>query len=247
MSALSVSVLHEPTAAEPFLVLDKPSGLPSAPLHEGDDSALTQALSLFPDIASVSGRKTVERGLVHRIDTATRGCVLIASTQESYDFFLQMQAEGGFIKNYEAKVDTLSSAEIEKMMSDGFPSPPMDYSALAVGKTITVESRFRGYGSRGASVRPVTENACRAALKKSSPVLYRTTITLQDKNTALCRISAGYRHQVRCHLAWLGLPVKNDSLYNPLCQGNADELLAFTAVSLEFFNPLDKRAIRISL
>lgn len=239
---LVITVLHEPSECEPFLVVDKPSGLPSAPLREGDDSALTQAMSLFPEIAAVHGKKAVERGLIHRIDTATRGCVLIATSQASYDFLSDAQAEGRFIKSYLAKVDRLSAESY-----DGFPPPPLDYGKIALGKPFVVESRFRGYGKKGREVRPVTFQSGMAALKKSDTTLYRTEITLQDTKTALCRISAGYRHQVRCHLAWLGLPVKNDVLYNPLCKDRAEGVLSFSAISLEFPLPMTGEPYAIRL
>ncbi len=247
MKRLFVSVLHEPSEKEPFLVLDKPSGLASAPLRPGDDSALTQALSLFPEIAGVEGRKAVEKGLVHRIDTATRGCVLIASTQASYDYFMKLQAEGGFIKHYTAHVTPLTVSQMAKMCSEGFPPPPLDYHAISLDTPVFVESQFRGYGPKHRAVRPVTPQAGKAALKKSDATLYRTEIMLQDQSTALCRISAGYRHQVRCHLAWLGLPVQHDSLYNPLSKDKAEGVLSFTASALDFLNPSDGRRIYISL
>lgn len=239
-----IQILHAPTEAEPFLVVDKPEGLPSAPLHEGENSALTQAMVLFPEIAAVLGRKTVEKGLVHRIDTATRGCVLIAATQSAYDFFLRAQEEGAFTKWYSAKVDYVP--KLFKMVG-GFSFPPIETSDITPGKTIVVESRFRAYGKHHVGVRPVTEESGRAALKKSGDKCYRTEITLKDKDIAVCRITAGYRHQVRCHLAWIGLPVKNDFLYNPLCNGNFSEKLCFTAYKIAFPNPSDGSLVTISL
>jgi len=48
----------------------------------------------------------------------------------------------------------------------------------------------------------------------------------------------GFRHQIRCHLAWIGYPIVNDSLY-----GGAEEdggFLALCAQGLFFSDPLDK-------
>jgi len=28
------------------------------------------------------------------------------------------------------------------------------------------------------------------------------------------RIKRGFRHQIRCHLCWIGYPIQNDSLYS---------------------------------
>ena len=244
MEAAKIRILCAPSQDNPFLVVDKPSGLPSAPLREGEDSALTQAMALFPEISHVEGRKAVERGLVHRIDTATRGCVLIATTQDSYDHFLRIQAEGGFVKQYRAVVDHVS---VQDMSNAGFPPPPVDLQKIGVGVPFTVQSCFRGYGAKSHAVRPVTEQSGRAALKKGGNVVYGTQIVLQDADTVLCRIAAGYRHQVRCHLAWLTIPVRNDPVYNPLCTGRSGEILDFTAISLEFTHPLTGAPVTVSL
>lgn len=244
MEAAKIRILCEPSQDNPFLVVDKPSGLPSAPLREGEDSALTQAMALFPEISLVHGRKEIERGLVHRIDTATRGCVLIATTQKAYDHFIRIQAEGGFVKQYRAGIDHVSP---ETMRDAGFPPPPVDLQKIGLGEPCTVQSCFRGYGAKSRAVRPVTEQSGRAAHKKGGNVLYGTQIVLQDADTALCRITEGYRHQVRCHLAWLTIPVRNDPLYNPLCMGSSGTLLDFTAISLAFTHPLTGAPVTVSL
>lgn len=235
MSApLAIRVIHTPTEREPFVVVDKPAGLPSAPLRPDDDSALTQAVALFPDVANVAGKKPIEKGLVHRIDTATRGCVLIAATQEAYDFLLDAQKNGQFLKWYRAQVDRVPDVA-ERL--GGFPVPPFALQSLSADASVIVQSRFRGYGEQNRQVRPVSEDSGLAARKKSGDTVYQTEITLQDETTAICKIHAGYRHQVRCHLAWVGLPVQNDPLYNPLCANGTAGDLAFTAYKIAFPSP----------
>ena len=227
-----IKVLHEPSAAEPFLVLDKPMGLPTAPVRAGDDCALTQAVARFPSLACVVGRKPIEFGLLHRLDTATRGCVLIAATQDAYDALRAAQTAGHFTKAYTASVVHVPDAPV---LLGGFPSCSV---TVAQGATITVESRFRAYGMHGAAVRPVTAESGMAARRKAAPALYRTHVTLSHgvdgAYSASCVISAGYRHQVRCHLAWLGFPICGDPLYNPR-HGSA---FCFVATALRFPNPV---------
>jgi 23S rRNA pseudouridine1911/1915/1917 synthase len=59
----------------------------------------------------------------------------------------------------------------------------------------------------------------------------------EAKELVLCRarILRGFRHQIRCHLAWLGFPILHDSLYG----GAGEGVLALRACSLSFDDPLD--------
>ena len=204
-----LGILHRPTLGEPFAVVYKPGGLPSAPLFDGDDSALTRVASLFPEASSVVGRKGVERGLVHRIDTGTSGLVLVATDQSFFDCLQDTQSKGLFKKWYRAGVAFVGSCA-EKL--GGFPPCPV---VPSVGSEFYVESYFRPFGPKGGQVRPVSAFSGRAALRKGGGRLYSTSIKLVSESEAVCSITSGYRHQVRCHLAWCGIPVRNDPLYNP--------------------------------
>ena len=203
-----MTIIHSPTVDSPFLVVFKPAGIPSAPLFEGDESVLTEAIRLFPEIAGVQGKKEVEHGLIHRIDTETSGLVLIATSQKSYDALAQTQKENRFEKWYRAEFDHIPNCA---QILGGFPPAPV----LPPHETTVVQSAFRAFGKKGREVRPVAEGAGRAALKKGGNTLYQTEILFESENIALCHITAGFRHQVRCHLAWCGIPVKGDKIYNP--------------------------------
>lgn len=236
-----IKLIHEPTAEEPFLIVDKPAGLASAPLREGDDSAVTRLLHDFPEIAGVRGRKPVEGGLVHRLDTETSGLLLIAASQSFYELLIAEQEEGRFVKSYSAECDDARALPLQ----DGFPPRPSKGELGRGGQRLfSVESRFRPWGLHGRSVRPVTEEAGPAAQKKASPGLYRTEILVETdgcgRGNAIvrCRITRGYRHQVRCHLAWLGFPVRGDSLYNPSSVRTDGErgALCFRATGLDFLH-----------
>lgn len=226
-----IKILHEPTEEEPFLVIDKPRGLPSAPLAEGDESAYTQAAYMFPELNSVMGKKLVEHGLVHRIDTQTAGLLLIASSQKFYDYIQLLQNKGSFIKYYKAV------CHIKKQDMDGFPECPVKIDFNKAEFSCTLESRFRPYGNGRKEVRPVNNQAGRAALKKASDAIYKTTVygklNSDDTIDVSCNISKGYRHQVRCHLAWLGIPILGDPLYSD----DADtEDFCFMATGFSFVN-----------
>ena len=59
---MKITVIHQPTKTEPYVILNKPAGLPAAPLNEGDDCALNQAIEIFPQIKTVKGKKEIEYG-----------------------------------------------------------------------------------------------------------------------------------------------------------------------------------------
>ncbi len=168
-----IKILHEPKDDEPFVVLHKRAGLPSAPLSAFDhESAFSQCARLFPKVKSVKGKKEIEGGLLHRIDTATGGLLLIASSQEFYDHISAAQEKGLFVKVYSA-VCSLDIDNGKKM--GGFPELPQEapFSFLEsdgdfFSKPFSFEaaSYFRHYGKGKKEVRPVLASSSAAAVKK---------------------------------------------------------------------------------
>ena len=241
MSELQIKIIHEPDSQKPFVIIDKPAGLPSAPLNENDtNNAFYQAAKLFPGLLEVQGKKTVEHGLLHRLDTATAGLMIIAATQECYDFLQEEQKENRIIKTYTAECECGLPRPLRYA-----PGPRND----EMGKNITITSYFRSYGPGRKEVRPVFPQDSETALKKvEKKVLYTTNITIKkinrEKNTAQveCTITNGYRHQVRCHLAWCGLPVIGDIIYNLQAKEDAlknksTEQMHFCASKIQFEYP----------
>lgn len=267
-----INILHKPTQEEPFVLIYKPRGLASAPLTADDkNNALSIVAGQFAEVKSVRGKKEIEYGLVHRIDTETDGLLLIAADQKFYDFIISEQQNDRFIKTYHADCDFIENINEFK---EGFPVCENStlIKKLKTGESITFfqSSAFRPFGPGRKEVRPVSAQSNTAALKKGGDKIYTTEITVtknagqrSDKGltndvissySALCKITNGYRHQVRCHLAWCGLPVTGDAKYNPSCNEiescNAEENkktlskdqpskeFSFTACGLQFRNYL---------
>ena len=245
-----IKIIHTPTKQKPYLVIYKPKGLPSAPLFENDkENAFSQAARIFPELLKVHSKKEIEHGLLHRLDTATDGLLVIAAEQDCYDFLLEEQKQGRFIKKYFAECEIIDD---NSKRLGGFP-PVITMVNLNNQSPFTVSSYFRFYGERRKEVRPVTENSGKAALSKlGKEKLYNTKIEIQriENNKAFinCQITQGFKHQVRCHLAWAGLPVINDMLYNSNFRieynnmsdsdkKNAENMLKFSATSVSFEYP----------
>ena len=237
----NIKIISEPSESQPFIVLYKTSGLPSAPISAADeDNAFSMAAKLFPEVMNVSGRKEIEHGLLHRLDTVTSGLLMIATTQSFYDYMLEEQKNGRFVKYYEAEcIDCPNNSELLK----GFP--PVDFDdrkKLLCGELVIVSSYFRNYGAGQKEVRPVSHSSNPAVMKKiGKQVVYNTEIKLikqavasGDSFTFECKLTAGYRHQVRSHLAWLGFPIIGDTLYNSAEKLSDNPQIHFTATKLMF-------------
>ena len=234
--------------------------------------------------AQVRGKKAIEAGLLHRLDTDTRGLVLFAKDQAVYDFLAARQEAGQIIKTYCAFVEPNRVPEIDN--GYGFDATELstlkELSAaqrgiaaqeqvvvqeriavkewIAAKLPLTLESQFRNFGPGAKRVAPVFPSSRHY---KKDGRLYTTVIEAADilpsppqggEQYALfqnndgqslvrvrCRLSRGYRHQVRAHLAAAGLPIVGDPLYAP--QGaeappeSAQVSLQLYAVSLEFPDP----------
>ncbi|MDR1363510.1 MAG: hypothetical protein LBJ35_05620, partial [Spirochaetaceae bacterium] len=188
----------------------------------------------FPEFLSVRGRKALEGGLLHRLDYETRGLVFAALTQRVMDNMTRQQEDGLFIKEYEAIAGAGEGEPIR-----GFPPRPFDenFASLAT-RGFYVDSGFRYYGKGRKSVRPVIP--CCAAASNQNTRVYRTEIVGADKEKENfwrihARLTRGFRHQIRCHLAWLGLPIRGDILYGGRGGGPA---FALRAIALKFADPL---------
>ncbi|MDR2717098.1 MAG: RNA pseudouridine synthase [Treponema sp.] len=225
---------------EDFAVVYKPPRMHSIPLKNNcGDTLLEWYAALFPAVMDISGRRGEREGLLHRLDFETHGLVLFAKNQQSLDYLLTLQNEGNFIKEYSAmcrKNCTLPSS---------FPAPPSGFPlAEFSGQTeFAIESFFRPFGPGRKQVRPVTD-ACGKNRKithnevaKDRDGYYRTEIINVTENeyyTFTIRLKRGFRHQIRCHLAWIGCPVLNDPLYG---DQPANGFLALRSNGLIFTDP----------
>lgn len=235
-----IEFLNTPSKENPFLVISKPSGLPTAPLSAQDtNNALYLAAQTFPEIFSVNGKKEIEHGLIHRIDTVTEGLILIATTQDAYENFINQQKNNNFTKFYTAV------CQKNQNKKEGFPDFPQQN--IFYQNEFKIQSYFRYFGPGRKEVRPVPiENLNKTQQKKvEGTSIYTTNIKIiSEQNDTVkveCNITKGFKHQVRCHLAWANLPIKNDPIYNK--NANPSEQIAFYASKLQFVHPVTNQII----
>ena len=57
----------------------------------------------------------------------------------------------------------------------------------------------------------------------------------------ITEIKRGFRHQIRCHLAWIGFPIVNDHLYGINKIVNDNKYLALSAYEISFYDFTNKK------
>lgn len=235
-------------AEEPsFLVVDKPAGIPTVPLKQDPpdkETLLSLVARDYPEIYTVQDQKPWEGGVIHRLDTATSGLTVIARTPQAWMFLKAAQQAGLFMKDYKAYS---AGPDTSVPPLEGFPAYPYDNPASLGGCVVRIGCLFRPWGDGRKSVRPVCRDASETILKKASPTWYVTEICYMGDDefngrpckSFSCRISAGFRHQIRCQLAWAGWPLVGDSLYG----GIPADRLGLRAYSIRFPHPQDSSMV----
>jgi 23S rRNA pseudouridine1911/1915/1917 synthase len=156
---------------------------------------------------------------------------------------MQEQENGRLVKEYTAFCDFIPDICLQL---EGFPPSP---------RLPVIESRFRTWGKGAKEVRPITAESGKFAKKKAGERSYQTEVrlkmpasgALRERCKATCTISRGFRHQVRCHLAWAGYPVVGDMLYHPKYRAGltAGAEMLFFASALIFKSPVTGEQLRI--
>jgi 23S rRNA pseudouridine1911/1915/1917 synthase len=223
---LDLRIVH---VDDQVLVIEKPEGVHTAALREGGTATLLDAvIEQFPEVERVPGLKPVEPGLLHRLDRGTSGLVVIARSVRAFTGLLAQFEAGDVRKEY---------------LAICVPGPGVRSERLAVS------SRFAPLGPGRAKVRVVMPYEHRArVLKEASPETYATDVEIAERGSscslARCTITRGFRHQVRVHLAHLGLPIVGDALYGVPVPPGYGERMYLHASAVELHHPADGRPMR---
>ena len=214
---------------ENFAVLFKPPRMHSAASKQKSYNITDWFAEYYPPSAG-------QGWLLHRLDFETRGLLLAAKNQKSYDYLHSLQVSGDFVKVYGA------ICVRAKKTAPGFPPPPDLTGFLPAENSqagpFVIESFFRSYGNGRKQVRPAVDDKSSVVAKDQGDNMYRTEVLSVKDNFFTVRLIRGFRHQIRCHLAWIGFQIKNDPLYN-LSQPFPREAdyLALCAQAFSFSDP----------
>ena len=191
-----------------LMALNKPSGLLSVPGNGplNSDCLTGRVQKKYPNAQ-----------VVHRLDQATSGLLLMALGQDPQKRLNKLFADGLIQKTYIAKVQgcvpisstwTLIDAPIHAMWSER-PKRRVDSQGKAS------QTRYRCFQSNG-----------HESLLEIEPLSGRT-------------------HQIRVHLSHVGLPILGDKLYAPLDVVERSQRLLLHAHQLRFTHPLTQKEVFI--
>lgn len=185
-----------------LLALNKPAGCHTHPLAAAETGTLANHLiAVFPELAGVGDFGPLQPGLLHRLDFATSGVVLVARSDSAWKRLREQFSRHLVVKEYMAQVQGLIESEI------------------VIDKALTHDA-----GDRRRMVVTPPAPLCRGsypARTEISPVLYTAS---HDSTLARLVMVSGVMHQLRVHLADSGHPLLGDSLYGgrPFASGESD-------------------------
>ena len=171
-----------------IIVVDKPAGMVVHPAPGHSTGTLVNALlARCPTLGGIGG--VARPGIVHRLDQDTSGLMVAAKSQRAMDALAKAFASHRFVKKtYVAIVHgrpRLDSGRIENMIG----RHPVDRKRMAIveknGKFAATEWRLAATDA-----------------SHGSPI-----------SVVVCRIETGRTHQIRVHLASIGVPIAGDSVY----------------------------------
>jgi 23S rRNA pseudouridine1911/1915/1917 synthase len=198
---------------EHLLVINKPAGLVVHPAPGNWSGTLLNALLGFDQLASTVPRA----GIVHRLDKNTSGLMVVARSRSCMDALVQMIAARTVNREYLA------------LTAKPWVGPtPRDVDA-PIGRDPRNRLRM--------AVVELDRNAGKEA---------KTTLSVLDSNQSgtlvRCKLHTGRTHQIRVHMASIGLPILADEVYGNK-PASAMPRQALHAFRLGFLHPVSHTAV----
>lgn len=209
---INIEVVYED---ETMLVVNKPKNMLTHPTSKETSKTLVNALIGKYPLCDCNGE--YRPGIVHRLDRNTSGLLMIAKTNDAYDFLKQQMQNRTIQKKYYAVVGgNFETDEGTITQNIGrHPTKPEKMAVTPDGKpSVThfrVLERFKGF-------------------------------TLLD-----IKLETGRTHQIRVHMAYIGHPVVNDSLYGGAKIPVNTHEQVLQSYSLTFISLFDKKEKTVTI
>lgn len=169
--------------------MNKPAGMPSAPLRTAERGSLCGALvARYPEMQGV-GYRAREPGIVHRLDTQTSGLMVAARCSAAFERLSQA-----------LELERLKKRYLAVVSAAGLPESGEVSRALAPDAAHPERVRVLEPDQTGGYARHK---------------ITRFRIVRAGLGRALLEVEVGsaFRHQIRAHLAAIGHPIAGDAVY----------------------------------
>jgi len=199
---------------ENMAVINKPSGMLTHPTFLEMSGTLVNALINKYGNNLSDINGELRRGIVHRLDRNTSGLLMIAKNNKTHEFLVEEMKNKRFVKKYRAIVKGVVEKEEFEIKTP-------------IGRHLTQPHK-----------QAVREDG------KESLTLVKVLKRFNDATMVELTLITGRTHQIRVHMASIGHPVYNDTLYGFGKVKIKTEEQVLQSYKLEFTKPFtDKRIL----
>jgi len=219
-----LDILHE---TEQYLVLKKPKGIAVHPGMKNADSTLVNFVRGYLEKKNEFDTRLNRAGLVHRLDKCVSGIMIFAKTPKAQEY-LQGEFENHEVKKiYHARTVGESALTIyEKDIKEELDTLQKNNFEMDESWSL-----YEGYIGRD------RKNRLRMEFKKEKFPNSKKSISYIKRigeNEYLVNILTGRMHQIRATLAYMGIPIEGDLLYEKTKRDCIPEQIELESILISF-------------